>query len=89
MIWVKIGVVAVISIVFTFFHYLRVRSAKKRSALVGSGNICLHCDSSDVRVSFTGIDCNACGQSTSQALLDAKGPDEAELKEIFTPRHDR
>lgn len=71
--------------VFAFISWLGYRSARNRRALVDSGKLCLYCDSKDVVIDFRGLLCNTCGQTTSQALLDAKGPSDAELREIYKP----
>lgn len=76
-------VVLLVVIIGGVISWLLFRSSLKRRKLVNSGKVCLHCESTDVRSDFVGIVCNSCGQTTSQALLDADGPSDDELRDIF------
>lgn len=71
--------------VFALISWLGYRGARKRRGLADGGGLCLYCDSQDVSAEFAGVRCNTCGQLTSQMLLEAKGPSDAELREIMRP----
>ncbi|MFT5354734.1 MAG: hypothetical protein ACI9KE_001942 [Polyangiales bacterium] len=75
--------VLLVLIIGVFINWLLFRRSVKRRKLVDSGKVCLYCESTDVRGDFAGVVCNSCGQTTSQELLDAAGPSEDELRDIF------
>lgn len=67
----------------------RVWQGKKILRELNAGQRCLHCDSNTVQKRLDGgIDCLACGQTTSAALLSAPGPSAQELAELSKPSPD-
>ena len=84
---IKLAIAGIIALGAVIMTAIRARNARLRLEQVNSGKICLHCDSTDVVLEFSGMKCNACGQLTSSALLGAEARPE-DLGDMFKHEND-
>ena len=69
----------------------RVAAGRERFAEMDAGEVCFHCESSQIRSTTEGLRCAACGMVTPRALLERSEPLEPQLLEriIVDPRDSR
>jgi len=81
----KALVLVVVGLIAIALTAMRKMKAHQELQLLESGQMCIHCRGTNVTRGKTGVLCNACGQTTSWALINQPSLSAEEIDKLNTP----